>query len=230
MRRQSSASTSAGRPTGSRESACSTRACASSSASGLVVANFEAGLATPFGTDWRAIDDAKGGGSSTATVAIVDGGANHSKKALRATGTVKVANYPFPFAGAGLPLGKVENHVPTPSDLSKHRGIRFWVKGDGTLLLRNYNTTIGTGTKLLPGTTYRLGLHQHRVSDRSIQLEGFVAGAGQPFGAPFSSTASAPVTTTTNITTIRIGVMASTNTLDATVDEAHIDTSFMPTR
>jgi len=106
----------------------------------------------------------------------------------------------------------------------------FWVKADGTLLLRNYNTTIGTGTKLLPGTTYRLGLHQHRVSNGSIQLEGFVAGAGQPFGAPFSSTTSAPVTTTTNITTIRIGVMASTNTLDATVDEAHIDTSFMPTR
>ena len=106
----------------------------------------------------------------------------------------------------------------------------FWIKADGTLLLRNYNTTIGTGTKLLPGSTYRLGLHQRRVSDGSIQLEGFVVGAGLPFGAPFSSTTSAPVTNTTNITTIRVGVMASTNTLDATVDEAHIDTSFMPTR
>ncbi|WP_404391282.1 N,N-dimethylformamidase beta subunit family domain-containing protein [Humibacillus xanthopallidus] len=106
----------------------------------------------------------------------------------------------------------------------------LWLKGDGTLLLRNYNTTIGTGVKLLPGMTYRLGLHQRRVSDGAIALEAFVAGAGQPFGTPFASTSSAPVSTTTNVTAVRLGVMASTNTLDATVDEAHIDTSFMPTR
>jgi hypothetical protein len=106
----------------------------------------------------------------------------------------------------------------------------LWVKADGTLLLRNYNTTIGTGTKLVPGTTYRLGLHQHRVADGTIQLEAFVAPAGQAFGAPFASTAAAPVSTTVNITTVRVGVMASNNTLDATVDEVHIDTTFMPTQ
>jgi hypothetical protein len=106
----------------------------------------------------------------------------------------------------------------------------LWIKGDGTLLLRNYNTTIGTGVKLVPGVTYRLGLHQRRVSDGTIALEAFVVGAGQPFGNPFASTSSAPVSTTMNVTTVRLGVMASTNTLDATVDETHIDTSFMPTR
>ncbi|WP_156035519.1 fibronectin type III domain-containing protein [Terrabacter tumescens] len=106
----------------------------------------------------------------------------------------------------------------------------FWVKADGTLLLRNYNTTIGTGTKLLPGVTYRLGLHQRRVTDSSILLEGFVAAAGQPFGTAFAKTVSAPVTTSTDITTVRAGVMASTNTLDATVDEIHIDRQLMPSR
>lgn len=104
----------------------------------------------------------------------------------------------------------------------------LWIKADGTLLLRNYNTTIGTGTKLLPGVTYRLGLHQRRVADGTIQLDAYVAAAGQAFGVPFASTAAAPVTTTTNITTVRVGVMASTNTLDVTMDEVHIDTMFMP--
>lgn len=106
----------------------------------------------------------------------------------------------------------------------------FWVKADGTLLLRNYNTTIGTGVKLVPGVAYRLGLHQRRVSSGSILLEGFVTKAGQSFGTPFASTASTPVSTTVDITTVRVGVMASTNTLDATMDEVHVDSMFMPTR
>ncbi|TQM64532.1 N,N-dimethylformamidase beta subunit family domain-containing protein [Humibacillus xanthopallidus] len=105
----------------------------------------------------------------------------------------------------------------------------LWLKADGTLLLRNYNTTIGTGVKLLAGVTYRLALHQRRVSDGSILLEGFVTKAGQPFGTPFARTSSTPVPTTVDITTIRVGVMASTNTLDATADEIHIDSRFMPT-
>lgn len=106
----------------------------------------------------------------------------------------------------------------------------FWVKADGTLLLRNYNTTIGTGVKLVPGVAYRLGLHQRRLSGGSTQLEGFVTKAGQSFGTPFASTASTPVSTTVDITTVRFGVMASTNNLDATVDEVHVDSRFMPTR
>jgi hypothetical protein len=106
----------------------------------------------------------------------------------------------------------------------------FWVKADGTLLLRNYNTTIGTGTKLLPGVTYRLGLHQKRVTDSSILLEGYVATPGQAFGTAFAKTTATPVTTTTDITTVRAGVMASTNTLDATVDELHVDRQLMPSR
>ena len=106
----------------------------------------------------------------------------------------------------------------------------FWLKGDGTLLLRNYNTTIGTGVKLVPGVTYRLGLHQKRVSAGTVLIEGFVVPLGQAFGSPFATTASAPVTTTVDITTVRVGVMASTNTLDATVDEVHVDAAFMPTK
>jgi hypothetical protein len=97
----------------------------------LVVADFESGLSTPFGTDWRAVNDNQGGGTSSASVAIVDDGANRTKKALKATGKVTVADYPFPFAGPGLPLGKVIDHIPTPSDLSKYQGVSFWVKGDG---------------------------------------------------------------------------------------------------
>jgi hypothetical protein len=67
------------------------------------------------------------------------------------------------------------------------------------------------------------------VSDASILLEGFVTKAGQSFGTPFARTSSTPVSTTVDITTVRVGVMASTNTLDATADEIHIDSKFMPT-
>ncbi len=106
----------------------------------------------------------------------------------------------------------------------------FWLKADGTLLLRNYNTTIGTGTRLTPGVTYRLGLHQKRVSDGAVLLEGFLAPAGQAFGTPFARTTSTPVTTTTDITTVRVGAMASSAYPGLVADEIHIDSAFMPTR
>ncbi|MFM6850865.1 MAG: N,N-dimethylformamidase beta subunit family domain-containing protein [Terrabacter sp.] len=106
----------------------------------------------------------------------------------------------------------------------------FWLKADGTLLLRNYNTTIGTGTKLSPGVTYRLGLHQKRVSDGAVLLEGFMAPAGQAFGTAFARTTSAPVTTTTDISTVRVGLMASSAYPGLVADEIHIDSAFMPTR
>jgi hypothetical protein len=108
-----------------------------------LVSGFESGLSTPFGTDWRAIDDTQGGGKSSSKIEIVAGGANATKKALKASGAVTVKDYPFPFAGIGLPLGKVVDHVPTPSDLSAYTGIQFWVKGDGKrYMLRAMSTDV----------------------------------------------------------------------------------------
>lgn len=98
----------------------------------------------------------------------------------------------------------------------------FWLKADGTLVLRNYNTTIGLpGPKLAVGTVYRLRLHQRSNGDGTTRLEGFVAPVGQPFGTPFSSTLAAPAATRA-VAVVRVGVMASNNSLDATADDVRI--------
>jgi hypothetical protein len=97
-----------------------------------VISDFETNqLRTPFGTDWRPIDDKGGGGISTAEAVIVPGGANGTGHALEVTGTVEIGDYLFPMAGIGLPLGPVVDHIPSPVDLTKYAGIQFWVKGDG---------------------------------------------------------------------------------------------------
>jgi len=96
-----------------------------------LVSDFEKDLHTPFGTDWRAVNDKAGGGVSTADTEIVAGGANGSGHALHVHGKIIVGDYLFPMGGIGLPLGPVKDHIPSPIDISKYAGIEFWVKGDG---------------------------------------------------------------------------------------------------
>jgi hypothetical protein len=98
----------------------------------------------------------------------------------------------------------------------------FWLKADGTLLLRNYNTTIGLpGPKLAAGATYRLRLHQRSNHDGTISLDAFAAPVGQPLGKPFAST-DAVAAATRSVGVVRVGMMASNNSLDATADDVRI--------
>jgi imidazolonepropionase-like amidohydrolase len=80
-----------------------------------------------FGSGWQTSTDSLIGGTSTATLAIVQGGANNTRGALEVSGTI-AAGAPFPWAGAmffpaATPMA--------PVDLSKFKEIVFWARGDG---------------------------------------------------------------------------------------------------
>ncbi|HEV2385906.1 MAG TPA: amidohydrolase family protein [Candidatus Acidoferrales bacterium] len=99
----------------------------SGSGSGLV-SDFEAGTAaTEFGAGWAVSTDSIFGGKSTGEMRVVSGGAAGSKYSLLVTGEI-VPGYPYPWAGAQFSPG------PAPmaaADLSGHRSITFWARGDG---------------------------------------------------------------------------------------------------
>jgi imidazolonepropionase-like amidohydrolase len=97
------------------------------SESGLV-SDFEDG--TPraaFGAGWMVTDDTRAGGKSAGEMAVVDGGANGSAKALAVTGTISPA---FQYAWAGAMFSPGEQPF-APANLSSKRELRFWAKGDG---------------------------------------------------------------------------------------------------
>lgn len=95
--------------------------------SGLV-SDFESGSATAaFGAGWAVSTDQMAGGKSTASIAVVDEGANGSRKALAITGEISNA-VPHAWAGAMFSPGQ---QVFAPANLSSKREIRFWARGDG---------------------------------------------------------------------------------------------------
>jgi hypothetical protein len=102
------------------------------------------------------------------------------------------------------------------------------LRANGTIQLRNYNTVIGTGPVLASGTVYRLALHQRMLEGGNLQLEAYLAEGDASFGAPFASTTTATIATTTGAGTFRVGATGSAGGLDATLDEVSVDTAFMP--
>jgi hypothetical protein len=71
-------------------------------AAALRVDDFERGdLTSPLDTRWETFTDAALGGKSTAAAAVIDGGANGSRKALRLTGRV-TTDFQFGFVGIRL--------------------------------------------------------------------------------------------------------------------------------
>lgn len=97
------------------------------SASGRV-SDFDAGtLATSFGAGWAISTDAMAGGGSTATMQVVDGGAEGTTHALEIRGTID-AKLPFAWAGAMFTPGA---QMMTPVNLSSKKEIAFRAKGDG---------------------------------------------------------------------------------------------------
>jgi imidazolonepropionase-like amidohydrolase len=104
-----------------------TAAVAVSTTTGLV-SDFEtAEVRAAFGSGWHTSTDSMMGGASTATMAIVQGGANNTRGALEVSGTL-AAGAPFPWAGAmffpaATPMA--------PVDVSRFKEIVFWARGDG---------------------------------------------------------------------------------------------------
>ena len=79
------------------------------------------------------------GGKSTASMQVVEGGANHSKGALRVTGEI-IPGASFTWAGVLFVPGT------SPMDavnLSGKKTISFWAKGDG----KTYALALGTQSR-----------------------------------------------------------------------------------
>jgi len=90
------------------------------------VSDFEEDTQRPTATvgNWAPYNDMAWGGRSTATLAVVDGGAEGTKKSLSISGTI-VQNEPVAVAGANYwPFG--------PVDLSAKSEIVFWARGTGS--------------------------------------------------------------------------------------------------
>jgi hypothetical protein len=80
-----------------------------------------------FGAGWSLSTDQIAGGKSTAKMEFAPGGAESTKSALHVTGEV-LQGFAFPWSGVMFAPG------PTPMapvNLSSHKAIRFWAKGDG---------------------------------------------------------------------------------------------------
>ena len=97
-----------------------------------LVSNFESGeVISSFGSGWLASSDRLQGGSSTADIAVVDGGAAGTNRSLRVAGEL-VEGPGFQWAGALFSPG------PAPmatANLWGKRFIRFWAMGDGRTCL-----------------------------------------------------------------------------------------------
>ena len=109
------------------------------SESGLI-SDFEDGIpATTFGLGWRAsAGSLLGGHRPEAQIAVVDGGANNSRKSLQITGEITPGV--FGWAGAMFFPGTAPM---APVNLSSKKAISFWTKGDG----RTYQVMLFTKSK-----------------------------------------------------------------------------------
>jgi imidazolonepropionase-like amidohydrolase len=95
---------------------------------GGLVSDFEAGeVRATFGAGWAASTDSMLGGKSSATLEVVEGGANGSRGALRIRGRVADRAEPR-FAGAHFLPGRSQFE---PANLSAKSSLSFWARGDG---------------------------------------------------------------------------------------------------
>ena len=96
------------------------------SESGMVSTFDDLKVAANYGS-WMGAGDSMNGGKSTASIAVVEPGAENTKGALQVTGEV-VAGQPFAWAGALYSPGAAPMQ---PANLSGKKEIGFWAKGDG---------------------------------------------------------------------------------------------------
>jgi hypothetical protein len=105
-----------------------------------MITNFDSGEATTlFGSGWMLSTDAMAGGKSTATMTVVDGGANGTPKALAIHSEIN-PGFAFPWAGAMFFPG------PAPMkavDLSSKKGLHFYARGDADFRVMIFADSLG---------------------------------------------------------------------------------------
>ena len=105
-----------------------------------VISTFESGSPdAQIGSMWAISADSFMGGASSATMNVVDGGANGTSKSMRIHSDTR-PGYAFPWAGAMIFLG------PTPMkavDLSSKSGFAFFAKGDVDIRVMAFSVSTG---------------------------------------------------------------------------------------
>ncbi len=92
------------------------------------ISNFDDGTTkSSIGMGWVVSTDQLAGGTSTATMKVVDGGANGTTKSLETSGIV-TSDLPYAWAG---PMFMPGAKPMTPVNLSAAKSLHFWAKGDG---------------------------------------------------------------------------------------------------
>jgi hypothetical protein len=92
-----------------------------------VVSTFDDGKVSANFGSWQSNTDAMMGGKSTASLQVIEPGANGSKGAMKVSGEL-ITGAPFLWAGAMFAPAS----APTePANLSGKKAISFWAKGDG---------------------------------------------------------------------------------------------------
>jgi complex I intermediate-associated protein 30 (CIA30) len=92
------------------------------------ISNFDSGATkTSIGMGWVISTDQRAGGTSTAAMKVVDGGANGTPRSLETTGNV-APGLPYAWAGPMFMPGPLPM---LPVDLSAAKALHFWAKGDG---------------------------------------------------------------------------------------------------
>lgn len=160
---------------------------AGAAAPGGLVSDFDNPGGRPrsrFGAGWSVTTDAIQGGTSTAAMRVVAGGAEGSRGSLLITGRL-AAGAANPWAGAMFSPGI---QPFTPADLSAYKAITFWARGDGqnyVLLVfargRGNTPAVQLFTAGAAWKHYRFPLSAFRTDGRGIEAIIFSAVALGPF-------------------------------------------------
>jgi hypothetical protein len=149
------------------------------------LADFEAGTVASGAASWHLITDRMMEGHSAVTMRRIPGGAHRTGTSLEVRGEIR-RGYQLPFAGVILYPGA---QPMQPVDLSGHRELVLWTRGDG----RRYQVVLlsRAGGRSPPRVDFvasaewselRLRLADFRGADLS-HVTGVMIGAGPPMGA-----------------------------------------------
>ena len=112
-----------------------------------MISNFDSGDTKPaFGAGWQISTDSIMGGASTATMDVIDGGANGTPKALHVHAETKPGSM-FPWACAMVMLG---NTPMQAVDVSSKSGLSFFAKGDTDLRVMLFAESTGRIPRIAP--------------------------------------------------------------------------------
>ena len=152
---------------------------------GTLVSDFDGDAITAKIGSWQPTIDQMAGGASLVQHALVQGGANGSRGALRVAGEVK-PGFAFPWSGVMFfPAAQ----AMSPVDLSSRGELVFQVRGDG----RSYNAMLFSGASAQGMPSMQAFVAGPQWSEVRLPLSGFAGGdpsqvrgiaftAGQPHG------------------------------------------------